>query len=343
MFPKVSVIIPAYNGDRFMRQAIDSVLAQTYSDYEIIVVDDGSTDRTQQVLQLYGSQIRYQYQPNQGVAIARNRGIALAQGELIAFLDQDDCFLPNKLALQVEKLEQSAAEIGMVHSGWRRINAEGALLGEVEPWRYAPQLNLYEWIWWKTVLLSAMMFRRSWLERVGGLDPSFKQACDVDLALRLTLAGCQTLWLPQITVCYREHDRNDSRNTLLQAQENDRILDKFFALPNIPPEIRQQESQCRYHTLVWSAGRLYGSDRLPEMAQYLRKSLDYTPYLLTETLLDWVNSFATYFSEQGTFFSAHALTQSEEWQKLVMSIAKSQDSLICQSLKSKIAIAYPRN
>ena len=281
---KVSVIVPAYNGDRFIGQAIDSVLAQTYANYEIIVVDDGSTDRTPQVLQRYKNQIRYQYQPNQGVAIARNCGLALAQGELIAFLDQDDCFLPNKLALQVEKLEQSvaeigAAEIGIVHSGWRRVDAEGAPLGDVSPWHYAPQLNLYEWIWWKPVLLSAMMFRRSWLNRVNGLDSSFKQACDIDLALRLTLAGCQTLWLPQTTVYYREHDRNDSRNTLLQAQENDRLLDKFFAFPNIPPEIRQQESHCRYHTLVWSAGRLYSSDRLPEMAQYLRKSLDYTPYL----------------------------------------------------------------
>jgi glycosyltransferase involved in cell wall biosynthesis len=324
MLPKVSVIIPAYNGDRFICQTIDSVLAQTYVNYEIIVVDDGSADQTQQVLQPYQTQIKYQYQSNQGVAIARNRGIELAQGELIAFLDQDDCLLPNKLALQVEKLEQAVAEIGMVHSGWQRIDAEGAPLGKVEPWHFAPQLDLYEWVWWKPVLLSAMMFRRSWLEQVGGLDSSFRQACDIDLALRLTLAGCQTLWLRQITVCYREHDRNDSRNTLIQAQENDRVLDKFFALPDIPAEIRQHERRCRYHTQVWSAGRLYSSDRLPEMAQYLQKSLDYTPYLLTETLLDWVTSFTTYFAEQGMYFDAYALTQSQEWQTLIASIAKTR-------------------
>ncbi|MBI4782204.1 MAG: glycosyltransferase [Oscillatoriophycideae cyanobacterium NC_groundwater_1537_Pr4_S-0.65um_50_18] len=324
MSSKVSVIIPAYNGDRFIGQAIDSVLAQTYANHEIIVIDDGSTDQTQQVLQPYRDQIQYHHQSNQGVAVARNRGLEQAQGELIAFLDQDDCFLPNKLALQVEKLEDAAAEIGIVHSGWQRIDAEGAALGKVEPWHKAPQLDLYEWVWWKPVLLSAMMFRRSWLERVGGLDADFKQACDIDLALRLTLAGCQTLWLPQITVCYREHDRNDSRNTWLQAQENDRVLDKFFALPHVPAEIRRQERQCRYHTLVWSAGRLYGSDRLMEMAQYLRKSLDYTPYLLTETVLDWVTSFATYFAEQGIPFDPYALTQSEAWQQLIASIAKTK-------------------
>jgi len=322
MPPQVSVIIPAYNGDRFICQAIDSVLAQTYANYEIIVVDDGSTDQTQQVLQPYQSQIQYQYQSNQGVAIARNRGIDLARGELIAFLDQDDCFLPNKLALQVEILEQAAAEIGIVHSGWRRMNAEGTPLGEVEPWRFAPHLDLYEWIWWKPVLLSAMMFRRSWLEHVGRLDARFKQACDTDLALRLTLEGCQTLWLRQITVCYREHDRNDSRNTLLQAQENDRLLDKFFSRPDIPPQIRHQERQCRYHTLVWSAGRLYSSDRLPEMAQYLRRSLDYTPYLPTETLLDWINSFTTYCADQGIPFDIYTLTQSQEWQRLIAAITK---------------------
>ncbi|MFM6207508.1 glycosyltransferase family 2 protein, partial [Planktothrix sp.] len=88
--PRVSVIIPTYNCDRFLPEAIDSVLMQTYQDYEIIVIDDGSTDQTCQVLESYKHKIRYFYQENQGSAVARNLGIKQAQGEFIAFLDADD-------------------------------------------------------------------------------------------------------------------------------------------------------------------------------------------------------------------------------------------------------------
>lgn len=312
----VSVIIPTYNGDRFIAEAIESVLNQTYPQVELIVVDDGSTDSTLTVLQNYGDRIRWECQPHQGVAIARNRGWQMAQGEWIAFLDQDDVFWPDKLALQVACLE-THPKIGMLHSGWQRIDDRGQPLGTVEPWHQAATLNLQEWLWWKPVLLSAMMFRRSWLERSQGLDPAFQQVCDLDLVLRLSQMGCETTWLRQITVGYREHDRNDSRNTRLQAQEHEQVLDKFFAMPNLPDAIRQIEQRCRYHTLVWSAWRLYSTNHYGAMADYLEKSLGYTPYLLTETIADWMNSFSTYASEQNLLFDATDLTESIAWQKLL--------------------------
>ncbi len=92
--PLVSVVIPVYNGDRFIGQAIESVLSQTYSPLEIIVIDDGSTDQTEQALAPYLHQIQYLTQPNQGSAAARNSGLCVATGELIAFLDADDFFFP---------------------------------------------------------------------------------------------------------------------------------------------------------------------------------------------------------------------------------------------------------
>jgi len=100
----VSVIIPTYNSVKCIRRAIDSVLAQTYSDYEIIVVDDGSTDNTAQVVKSYGGKVRYIYQENAGVSVARNTGIAAAKGQWIAFLDADDEWLPEKLKKQMELL-----------------------------------------------------------------------------------------------------------------------------------------------------------------------------------------------------------------------------------------------
>ncbi len=99
--PKVSVIIPTYNRAHFLCEALDSALSQTFKDFEIIIVDDGSTDNTKQVLEKYGSRIYYIYQENKGRAEARNTGIRRAKGEHIAFLDDDDIWLPNKLEKQV--------------------------------------------------------------------------------------------------------------------------------------------------------------------------------------------------------------------------------------------------
>lgn len=100
--PRVSVIIPTYNRREYVQEAIDSALAQTFTDYEIIVIDDGSTDGTSEALQArYGNRIHYEWQENQGESVARNRGIELARGEYIAFLDSDDLWHPEKLAKQI--------------------------------------------------------------------------------------------------------------------------------------------------------------------------------------------------------------------------------------------------
>ena len=104
--PKVSVIIPTYNRSKYVTKAIDSVLAQTYRDFEIIVVDDGSTDNTKEVLKPYTDRIKYLYQENTGVSAARNAGIRAAGGQWIAFLDSDDEWLPEKLSIQMDYLSR---------------------------------------------------------------------------------------------------------------------------------------------------------------------------------------------------------------------------------------------
>jgi len=102
--PQVSVIIPTYNRERFVSKAIDSILHQSFTDYEIIVIDDGSTDGTQNVLKPYMNLIRYIYQDNRGVSAARNRGVQESRGELLAFLDSDDLWSPGKLRTQIDKV-----------------------------------------------------------------------------------------------------------------------------------------------------------------------------------------------------------------------------------------------
>jgi glycosyltransferase involved in cell wall biosynthesis len=314
--PRVSVIIPVYQGDRFLAEAVESVLNQNFTNYEIIVIDDGSTDNSHAVLQPYYNSIHYVFQENQGVAAARNRGIQIAKGELIAFLDQDDFWLSDKLASQVAYFE-SQPNLGMVNSGWQIVNQQGDLLGKVEPWHQLPNLNLEAWVLWKPVLPSTLMFKRKWLEQVGGFNPQFYQATDVDLVLRLALIGCQADWVCQTTVCYREHPENSSRNTPQQAEETWAVLEQFFSRPNLPEKVRQLRNQSCYQTLVWAAWRLYHTGHISQMVRYLEKSISYTPYSGTKTISDWVTNFIGYASEYGCKINADALSKSAEWQQLM--------------------------
>ncbi|MEA5538477.1 glycosyltransferase family 2 protein [Limnoraphis robusta Tam1] len=315
--PRISVVIPAYNCDRYVAQAVESVLHQTYSSVEIIVIDDGSQDNTRQVLQPYSAQIRYVYQDNQGVSVARNHGIHLAQGEFVAFLDADDVFLPDKLAVQLAVFEANP-KLGIVHSGWRRINQQGETLMDVQPWETVPELNLESWLRWKPLgTMGTLMFRRNWLEEVGGFEPGLTHAEDVDLILRLALKGCEAEWLRQSTVCYRQHDQNTMRDGISQAKSINWVLERFLSREDIPLEIRLIEKWVRYSTLVWSSWYLYYTGFSPEMVQYLQKSWHHSPYLAVETVMNWMESFTQYSMNLGDDFDADKLSEIPEWKMLM--------------------------
>jgi glycosyltransferase involved in cell wall biosynthesis len=182
--PQVSVIIPTFNRAWCLREALDSVLAQDFRGFELIVVDDGSTDDTPQMLGAYGESIRLLRQENRGVSAARNAGVAAAQGDLIAFLDSDDIWLPGKLARQVEFFRRHPeALICQTEERWvkngRRVNPgrrhrkRGGMIFE-------PSLELC------LVSPSAVMLRRELLSRVGLFDERLPACEDYDLWLRVS-------------------------------------------------------------------------------------------------------------------------------------------------------------
>ena len=121
---KISVAIPAYNAESYLREAVDSVLAQTLRPYEIIVVNDGSTDRTEEIALSYGDSIRYIKQANQGLAGARNTAIRVATGDWVAFFDSDDVLMPDKLRLQAAAVE-SNPDLILVYSGFSFLYPDG--------------------------------------------------------------------------------------------------------------------------------------------------------------------------------------------------------------------------
>ena len=199
--PLVSVVIPVHNGGRFLAEAIDSVLAQGYPHREVVVVDDGSTDDSAAIAR--ARPVRYQRQENQGVAAARNAGLAAARGELIAFLDQDDVWLPHKLDAQVAFLLEHPS-VDMVIS---------PLEVEVEPG--AAPLSWFEPDAGMDVqlvpLLGTLLAWRRCFDRVGGFDTRYEIASDTDWIMRARDAGLVLEAAPGVCMRYRMHERNSSR------------------------------------------------------------------------------------------------------------------------------------
>ena len=323
--PAISVIIPTYNCDRYLSQAIDSVLNQTIEDYELVVIDDGSTDNTAQVMKQYEADksirqhrqqsIRYIRQSNQGVAVARNHGIQLARGQLVAFLDADDWLVPTKLQHQWAIFE-ARPDVGMVHSGWQRVDAQGQMLMDVKPWLDCPHLDLEQWLQWKPVLPSAMMFRKEWLFKADGFDPHFPPAEDTDLVLRLAAMGCQTAWLEEITVYYRQHDESAMHKGLPQARSLSAVINQFFRRSDLPPAIRRGERNTRFATWIWIAWYLHYTGHPQKMVEYLKKAWQYSNHPPVDTLVIWIESFAQFSKNWGTTLETEALCQSSAWTEL---------------------------
>jgi glycosyltransferase involved in cell wall biosynthesis len=181
--PTISVVIPTYNTASLVVEAIDSALAQTLPPLEVVVVDDGSTDDTEARLAAYGDRIIYVRQPNAGVSSARNRGLELARGELIAFLDSDDTWHPRKLEIQASRL---AADSGLALLGTRAFP-----LPTHSPPEVADDRPALEDVTWERLAVSnpltasSVLVRRSVLDRVGGFDIGLSGNEDRDLWLRV--------------------------------------------------------------------------------------------------------------------------------------------------------------
>ncbi|MBW4576550.1 MAG: glycosyltransferase family 2 protein [Aphanothece sp. CMT-3BRIN-NPC111] len=197
--PLVSVIIPVYNGDRYLAEAIETVLTQTYQLIEIIVVDDGSIDNSAEIAKGY-KEVKYFYQPNQGVSVARNVGIAAAQGEFLAFLDADDIWTNDKISKQVNYLCQHP-QIGYVvcHS---------CLFLEPTS-NIPPGLNLDKLFKVAPVYIpSALVIRKSALEKIGVFAHQYRLGEGMDWFFRANEADICKAIVPEVLLHKRIHDRN---------------------------------------------------------------------------------------------------------------------------------------
>lgn len=214
MSQRVSCVVPVHNGERYLRQALDSILAQTFPVHEIIVIDDGSTDDSAAMARTYGGCVRVVSQARQGPAAARNHGIRLAAGEFIAFNDADDLWLADKLARQMERFRQRhdlavcAAYVQQFRDDPTRADGR-QLVGPALP-HYGPP---------------SLLTTRAIFDRIGLYDPSFAVGEDTDWMVRAREADLPTEMMGEVLLYRRLHARNISRANL--SVRNDALLRIF--------------------------------------------------------------------------------------------------------------------
>lgn len=269
----VSVIIPTYNYARFLREAIDSALAQTRPALEVIVVDDGSTDGTRELLAEYGERIRVLSQQNQGVAAARNAGIGAANGEYLAFLDSDDAWYPRKLELQMLRFEQEP-QLGLVHCGAEIIDAEGRTLdtttGGMEGDVAEAMLRLD-----REVIMpqgSSIVVPKRIAMDLGGFDVRLPPSEDWDFCYRLA-TRYSIGYVPVALVRYRLHGTGIHMNIPRMERAMLLALEKAFADPSVRP--LRNYSYGRLHRTL--AGCYFQTRQLREFARHAVLSLRYDP------------------------------------------------------------------
>ncbi len=195
--PLVSIIIPSYNSAKFVSEAVDSALAQTYPKIEIIIVDDGSSDNTKEVIAKYGDKINYIYQANKGLAGARNTGIAAAAGEFVALLDADDIFLPEKIAKQVEFLKSHPGcdiSYSDLYHFWDDRPQELLELGYKY---YSGDEVLPRLIERDFIAPLTMLIRKSVFERFGVFDEQFRRSEDLEFLVRILKQGARICFLSE--------------------------------------------------------------------------------------------------------------------------------------------------
>jgi len=201
----VSVVMPAYNASQYLHGTIESVLAQTFKNFELLVIDDGSTDTTAEIAHYYSQQdsrVKLFSQTNQGVSVARNIGIQIAQGEFIALLDSDDQWLPEKLAVHVKHLT-SHPELGISFGRVEFMNSEGNSTGQFSNSQLTNLTPVHLYYENPLITPSNVVIRRAVFEQIGGFDPNLKGTEDAELFLRSICSDWKAEGINRVLTRYR--------------------------------------------------------------------------------------------------------------------------------------------
>ena len=224
---KVSVIVPAYNSADYTVETVESILAQTYRDFELIVVDDGSTDNTREAMASFGEAITYIYKENGGACSARNLGISRSSGEFVACIDCDDLWVLDKLERSLERLE-AEPELALVFTACYLIDKDGEITGKTN-YKFKLSRPYVELLHENFITAPSVVMRRACLDQVGAFDERIFIPADWDLWLRLA-RSFPIAYIDAPLSKYRMVSNYTLRHAQQYVEETQYLLDKHFAL-----------------------------------------------------------------------------------------------------------------
>ena len=287
----VSIIIPTYNSRKWLGEAVDSALGQTHPDCEVVVVDDGSSDGTQEWLtETYGERIRYFSQTNQGLAAARNKGLAEAQGEYVQFLDADDYISSTKIETLVSYLEtHPEVDVAFSHC---MLFYDGAPQEQYDWYRtdhYQDEDIFVAMLREGFILIHMPVTRTNSLTGVGGFDESLGAGTDWEMWLRLAWHGSKFIYVPGPALCYYRVRSKSMSHSLANSHDNMRVIDNVATYVTSPKDrkrigLPKEHGRLRFRygrTLVEQGHRVHGLFHMVLGAIVERRNLRYKIALIT--------------------------------------------------------------
>jgi glycosyltransferase involved in cell wall biosynthesis len=269
--PEVSVIIPAYNSANYLKDALDSVLGQTFKDFEVLVIDDGSTDETERLMRHYRSRVRYIQQRNCGVSMARNRGIEESRGRYLAFLDADDKWYPSKLERQIKAL-RGRRDYRVCYSAFAVVDSDLVLISAVHNQRQGSALEDLLTRGNSVGTPSTVLCERSLFASAGNFDPALSQCADWEMWIRLA-SHTDFLYLDEPLVMYRQHNNNMSRSAPLLERDSLMVLEKGYALPNLPQSLRARRRAAFARNYMVLAGTYFHARSYRDFARCAARAI----------------------------------------------------------------------
>jgi glycosyltransferase involved in cell wall biosynthesis len=274
----ISVILPAYNQGHYLGEAIQSVIDQTYPDFELIVVDDGSTDKTAQVAcSFLDPRVHYIHQENRGLSAARNTGILHSSGEFLTFLDSDDLFVADKLETLLNVMQRDPG-LGFVAGQAVLIDENALPLGKVFD-TPLPE-NPVRLLLWNPLHVCSVMLRRDWQEKVGLFDEGLHAYEDWDMWLRLARVGCRMGWVPHPVSLYRFHTRQMTWDKDRMTTATFAVLEKVYSDPDLPEEWLALKDRAYSNAYLRASIQAYRMGDTQEGADALGEAVRLDPTLL---------------------------------------------------------------
>ena len=291
----ISIIIPTYNHALFISDAVNSCLEQTYPNIEIIVVDDGSTDNTKQILEPYSSKIKYIYQKNAGPAAARNNGARASNGSYLLFLDSDDWLSSEQIALQIIELDKRP-EYGLVYSAWKNVDETNKqIIGEVRP---KTEGDVLQKLLLRELFFSpgAALIRKECFDNVGPFEErkEFMRSEDTEMWVRIAAANYPFAYLDEPLFFHRVVKNSLSHNYASHSQSEFARLEKFFNRKDLDAEIMEIKPLAFSLIHFEYCAKYYNIKNLPEGQKHLRLAIKTCPQQIknSDWVLEWLAGYS---------------------------------------------------